>query len=74
MKKWEVLELREDEKNDGYEEPYFFYASLIDCLSINDTDFFDNLEDAKKSLEEIVIENLGDSIAVQQNIIKMLED
>ena len=70
----EVLELREDEKNDGYEEPYFFYVSLIDCLSINDTDFFDNLEDAKKSLEEIVIEDLKDSIAHQQNIIEMLED
>ena len=70
----EILELREGEGNEGYDDLYFFYVSLIDWLSINDTDFFDNLEDAKKSLEEIVIENLEDSIAVQQNIIKMLED
>jgi len=69
----EVLELKEDEDNTGYEDPYFFFESLISCLSINDTDFFDSLEDAKKALEEIVVEHLKDSIAHQQNIIDMLE-
>ena len=70
----EILELKEDENNDGYEEPYFFYVSLINCLSIDDTEFFDSLEDAKKELEEMVIEELKDSIAHQQNIIDMLEE
>ena len=69
----EVLELKEDEDNTGYEDPYFFFESLISCLSINDADFFGNLEDAKKALEEIVVENLKDCIAHQQNIIDMLE-
>jgi len=69
----EILELKEDEDNDGYEDPYFFFESLISCLSINDTDFFGNLEDAKKALEEIVVENLKDCIAHQQNIVDMLE-
>ena len=70
----EILELKEDENNDGYEEPYFFYASLISCLSIDDTEFFDSLEDAKKELEEMVVEALKDSMAHQQNIIDMLEE
>ena len=70
----EILELKEDENNDGYEELYFFYVSLINCLSIDDTEFFDSLEDAKKELEEMVIEELKDSIAHQQNIIDMLEE
>ena len=70
----EILELKEDGNNDGYEEPYFFYVSLISCLSIDDTEFFDSLEDAKKELEEMVVEALKDSIAHQQNIIDMLEE
>lgn len=69
----EILELKEDEDNAGYEDPYFFFESLISCLNIDDTDFFDSLEDAKKSLEEIVVEHLKDSIAHQQNIVDMLE-
>lgn len=69
----EILELKEDEDNTGDEDPYFFFESLISCLSIDDTDFFDSLEDAKKSLEEIVVEHLKDSIAHQQNIVDMLE-
>jgi len=69
----EILELKGNEDNGGYKYLYFTYSSLTSCLSIDDTDFFDSLEDAKKTLEEIVVEHLKDSIAHQQNIIDMLE-
>ena len=69
----EILELKGNEDNGGYKYLYFTYSSLTSCLSIDDTDFFDNLEDAKKSLEGIVVEHLKDAIAHQQNIVDMLE-
>jgi len=70
----EILELKGNEDNGGYKYLYFTYSSLTSCLSIDDTDFFDSLEDAKKILEGIVVERLKDSIAHQQNIIDMLEE
>ena len=69
----EILELKGNDDNGGYKYLYFTYSSLTSCLSIDDTDFFDSLEDAKKSLEGIVIEHLKESIAHQQNIVDMLE-
>jgi len=69
----EILELKEDEDKEGYQEPYFLYKSLTDYSNFKDTDFFDNLEDAKKSVEEILIENFKDLIAEHQKIIEELE-
>jgi len=69
----EILELKEDEDKEGYQEPYFLHKSLTDYSNLKDTDFFDNLEDTKKSVEEILIENFKDLIAEHQKIIEELE-
>lgn len=69
----EVLELREDEDNEGYDEPYFLYKSFTSYSKFEDADFFENLDEAKKSAEEILIEEIKDSIAELQNILDALE-
>lgn len=70
----EILEIREDEDNEGYDEPYFLYKSLTSYSKFEDADFFENLDEAKKSAEEILIEEIKDSIAELQNMLGVLEE
>ena len=69
----EILELREDEDDKGYDEPYFLYKSFTGYSKFANNDFFGDLDEAKKSAEEILIEETKDSIAELQNILDALE-
>lgn len=69
-----ILELREDEDNEGYDDLYFLYKSFTSYSKFEESDFFENLDEAKKEVEEILAEEIKDSIAELQNILSALEE
>jgi hypothetical protein len=69
----EILELEEYEYDEEYEEFYYFYKSLLDYNDFETSDFFENIETAKKEAEEQVIEYMKNSVYEQKNTLDALE-
>ena len=69
----EILELEEYEYDEEYEEFYYFYKSLLDYNDFETSEFFENIETAKKEAEEQFIEYMKNSVYEQKNTLDALE-
>ena len=69
----EILELEEYEYDEEYEEIYYFYKSLLEYNDFEASDFFENLETAKKEAEEQMIEYMKNSVYEQKITLDALE-
>ena len=69
----EILELEEYEYDEECEEFYYFYKSLLDYNDFETSEFFENIETAKKEAEEQFIEYMKNSVYEQKNTLDALE-
>lgn len=65
----EILELEEYEYDEEYEEFYYFYKSLLEYNEFETSEFFENLETAKKEAEEQFIEYMKKSVYEQKTCL-----
>ncbi len=68
----EILELEEHEYDEEYEEIYYIYKSLLEYNDFETSEFFENLETAKKEAEEQVVEYMKNSVYEQKSTLNAL--